>query len=141
MKILIPFLLFTLLMFRTSAQSNDELEIRKILDKQTKTWNLGNIDEFMTTYWQSDSLEFIGPDGITHGYSNILNRYKKKYTDTVKMGKLLFTTVSTKKLSPEYYFVIGKWHLKRTIGDVGGMFTLLFKKIKSKWVIVTDHSS
>ena len=141
MKRLIPFLLFILSIFRTSAQSNNESEIRKILDKQTKTWNLGNIDEFMTTYWESDSLEFIGPDGITRGYTNTLNRYKKKYTDTVKMGKLFFTIISIKNLSPEYYFVVGKWHLRRTIGDVGGMFTLLFKKINSKWVIITDHSS
>jgi len=141
MKRIIPFLLLILSIFKTSAQSKDELEIRKILDKQTTTWNLGNIDEFMTTYWENDSLEFISTDGITRGYANTLNRYKTKYTDTVKMGKLFFTIVSTKKLSPEYYFVVGKWHLTRTIGDVGGMFSLLFKKIKSKWVIITDHSS
>jgi len=40
-----------------------------------------------------------------------------------------------------YYFVVGKWHLSRTIGDLDGIFTLLFKKIKDTWVIVSDHSS
>jgi len=36
---------------------------------------------------------------------------------------------------------VGKWHLTRSIGDVGGHFTLLFKKVKNRWVIVADHSS
>jgi len=26
-------------------------------------------------------------------------------------------------------------------GDVGGYFTLLWKKLQSKWVIVADHTS
>jgi hypothetical protein len=57
------------------------------------------------------------------------------------MGKLDFTILQTKRLSVLYYSVVGKWHLTRTIGDLNGHFTLLFKKIKNAWVIVSDHSS
>jgi ketosteroid isomerase-like protein len=57
------------------------------------------------------------------------------------MGHLDFEFVEFRKLSPEYYFVVGKWHLKRTIGDVGGSYTLLFRKIRGSWTIVVDHSS
>jgi hypothetical protein len=57
------------------------------------------------------------------------------------MGKLDFNIISVKRLSEIYFFVVGKWHLERSIGDVGGHFTLLFKKVKAKWVIVADHSS
>jgi hypothetical protein len=40
-------------------------------------------------------------------------------------------------------FVIGKWFLNRQAGkgNLGGCFTLLLKKMKGKWVIVSDHSS
>jgi hypothetical protein len=31
--------------------------------------------------------------------------------------------------------------LKRSIGDVRGHFTLIWRKIKGRWVIVSDHSS
>jgi hypothetical protein len=44
-------------------------------------------------------------------------------------------------LSDKNYFVVGKWHLQRSIGDIGGHFTLLWRKIKGQWVIVADHSS
>ncbi|HEY2727297.1 MAG TPA: DUF4440 domain-containing protein, partial [Parafilimonas sp.] len=76
-----------------------------------------------------------------YGWRTTLENYKKHYPDTATMGKLAFNLINLKKLSPEYYFVIGAWHLTRSIGDIGGYFTLLFKKINGRWVIVVDHTS
>lgn len=123
------------------AQSKDEIAIRKILDEQTAAWNRGDIDNFMNGYWENDSLMFIGKSGVTYGWTNTLNNYKKGYPDTAAMGKLIFNLIQVKKLSKEYYHVTGKWLLKRSIGDIGGHYTLLFRKIKGRWVIVSDHSS
>lgn len=125
----------------SSGQSKDETSIRHILDEQTKAWNKGDIDGFMKGYWENDSLMFIGKSGVTYGWQNTLNNYKKGYPDTAAMGKLFFDILMIKTLSPEYYQVVGKWFLKRSIGDVGGHYTLLFKKIKGRWVIISDHSS
>lgn len=124
-----------------AAQSKDELAIRKLLDTQTIAWNRGDVEGFMKGYWENDSLMFIGKSGVTFGYTNTLNNYKKGYPDTAAMGKLQFTLIQVKKLSREYYHVTGKWFLKRSIGDIGGHYTLLFRKIKGTWVIVADHSS
>jgi hypothetical protein len=119
----------------------DDILIKNILAEQTTAWNAGNLEEFMSGYWRSDSLMFVGNSGPTYGWENTLKNYKKAYPDTASMGKLDFDLLSVKRLSPLYYSVLGKWHLKRSIGNVGGAFTLLFKKIKKKWVIVQDHSS
>ena len=124
-----------------SAQSKDETTIRRLLEEQRLDWNTGDKEKFMGTYWQSDSLMFIGKSGVTYGWQNTLNNYKKGYPDTAAMGKLQFDILEVKRLSVMYFFVVGKWHLTRSIGDVCGHFTLLFKKIKNKWVIVVDHSS
>jgi ketosteroid isomerase-like protein len=123
-----------------SAQTNDILSIKSLLLRQRDDWNQGNVTKFMKGYWESDSLLFIGKS-ISNGYQKTLENYKKEYPDTAAMGHLDFEFVEFRKLSAEYFFVIGKWHLKRSIGDVGGTFTLLFKKIKGKWNIVVDHSS
>ena len=117
------------------------MAIRNILATQTAAWNRGEIDNFMNGYWENDSLMFIGKSGVTYGWTNTLNNYKKGYPDTAAMGKLVFTLIQVKKLSGKYYHVTGKWLLKRSIGDVGGHYTLLFKKINGRWVIVSDHSS
>ena len=138
-KILFILCLFACYNF-CNAQTNDEAAIRNAMNKQVTAWNNGNIDAFMQTYWQSDSLIFVGSK-TTYGWRATLENYKKHYPDTATMGKLSFNLIQLKQLSPEYYFVIGEWHLKRTAGDVGGSFTLLFRKINGKWLIVVDHSS
>ena len=123
------------------AQSADEKAIRGILAEQTAAWNRGNIEDFMKGYWNSDSLMFIGQNGVTYGYQNTLMNYKKNYNNADKMGTLSFDLVKVQRLSREYYFVVGKWHLKRNAGDVGGHYDLIFRKIRGKWVIISDHSS
>ena len=57
------------------------------------------------------------------------------------MGKLDLQILNIKLLGKDVAFVVGKWDLKRNIGDVGGHFTLLMRKLKGKWFIVADHSS
>ena len=139
LKLLVSFFLF----FSVSAfsQSTNEIEIRKVLTDQIMAWNRGDLDAFMQGYWKNDSLTFIGKSGVTHGWLQTLNNYKKGYPDTAAMGKLSFEILQMKKLSPEYYHVVGKGMLKRSIGDLAGHYTLLFKKIKKRWVIISDHSS
>ncbi len=138
-KLLLPF--FVLLSFAVSAQSADETEIRNLLDKQTAAWNRGDIEGFMHGYWENDSLMFIGKSGVTYGYQQTLANYKKGYPDAAAMGQLSFVLIKLMPLSPDYFHVTGKWFLKRIIGDVGGHYTLLFRKINGHWVIIADHSS
>jgi len=145
-KVFFAFLLLATTM--TFAQSKparptggNESAIRVILDNQTAAWNRGDIESFMNGYWKNDSLMFIGKSGVTYGWTNTLNNYKKGYPDTAAMGKLAFTLIQVKKLSKEYYHVTGKWFLERSIGDIDGHFTLLFRKIDGQWVIISDHSS
>lgn len=112
-----------------------------MMDVQTEAWNKADIDAFMQTYWKSDSLVFIGKGGPTYGWQTTLDNYKKRYPDTAAMGKLHFDLLQVRPLQTNYYFVIGNWHLTRSIGDIGGIFTLLFKKIDGRWVIIADHTS
>lgn len=135
------FLLFLLVSITATAQSKDEKAILKVLDDQNAAWNRGDIDAFMKGYWENDSLMFVGKSGVTYGWTNTLNNYKKGYPDTAAMGKLIFTNIKVQKLSKKYYFIVGKWYLKRSIGDVSGHYNLLMEKINGRWVIVTDHSS
>ena len=57
------------------------------------------------------------------------------------MGKLQFELMQLKPLGKKHFFVLGKWHLTRSIGDIGGFYTLLFVKEKGAWCIMVDHTS
>lgn len=121
--------------------AKDEAAIRRLMANQVDAWNKGNIDEFMKGYWRDDSLVFIGKAGPSYGYRQALANYKKNYSSADQMGKLFFDLLRVKRLSADYYFVIGKWFLKRKAGDIGGIYTLLFRKINGQWRIVVDHTS
>jgi ketosteroid isomerase-like protein len=123
------------------AQSTAEKTIRTIMAQQESAWNRGDLEGFMEGYWKSDSLRFIGSKGLTYGWNQTLQNYRKGYPDTDAMGTLKFTILSVEKLSKNSAFVIGKWHLARKAGDLSGHYTLLWRRIEGKWVIVADHSS
>jgi ketosteroid isomerase-like protein len=130
-----------LVSLRLQAQNKEVKAIEQLLNKQSAAWNKGDIDNFMVGYWNDDSLLFIGKSGLKYGYQTTLNNYKKSYPDTAAMGKLNFDLKKVNIISKYYAFVVGKWFLKRTIGDVGGHFTLLLRKIKGQWTVIADHSS
>ncbi len=123
------------------AGPSDRAEILAVMDHQEACWNEGNVECFMEGYWPSDSLMFIGKEGITYGYENTLQRYLNNYPDRSAMGILSFDVIDLQRLSPVAFHMVGKWQLQRRIGDIDGHFTLLFQKIDGEWVIVKDHSS
>jgi ketosteroid isomerase-like protein len=123
------------------SQKSDADQIRTLLNKQIVEWNKGNIEGFMKGYWESDSLLFVGKSGPRYGYKNTLENYKKGYPDTAHMGKLSFDILNIKKISADHAFVLGRWKLKRSVGDAEGVYTLIMRKIKGRWVIIADHSS
>ncbi|MEJ7586000.1 MAG: DUF4440 domain-containing protein [Ferruginibacter sp.] len=140
-KLFIPLGLLFFIVTCSFAQGKDEIAVKNLLAEQTNQWNDGDISSFMNTYWKSDSLMFIGKSGVTYGWQRTMDNYKKHYPDTIAMGKLRFELLEVKQLSASYFFVVGKWYLTRSIGNIDGAFTLLFTKKNNQWVIVADHSS
>ena len=121
--------------------SADKSAIIKNLTDAKADWNAGNLERFMESYWKSDSLQFIGKKKINFGWQTTLDNYKKGYPDTVAMGKLRFEILRVNPIASDAAFLTGRFFLKRSIGDVDGIFTLVFRKIDGKWVVVYDHTS
>jgi hypothetical protein len=114
--------------------------IKYILETQQEAWNKGDIDSFMNGYWKSSELTFIGSNGVTKGWEQTLSNYKKRYPDVKTMGRLEFETISLEMISDKAFQMIGKYTLYREEDQPSGFFTLLWKKIDEKWVIVSDQT-
>lgn len=128
-------------MLMRNGEPSESEAITAVLDRQTVCWNNGDIDCFMTGYWRSDSLKFVGSSGVTYGWQNTLDRYKQRYPNLETMGKLRFDIIELNPIATDVYTVVGKFHLSRTIGDLSGYFTLVFQRKDNQWVIVMDHTS
>lgn len=113
------------------------------MQEQENAWNDGELETFMKHYWKSDSLRFIGKSGLNYGWQKTLDNYKKSYKNKEEMGTLKFTNKSLDIVGEQTIFVIGEWKLIRadSLGDLGGMYSLIWEKKNGKWVITTDHSS
>lgn len=127
--------------YSQSSFHSEKIEIMKVLMDQEAAWNKGSIEQYMFGYWNSDSLRFIGSKGIQYSWQNTFDGYQKSYPDKATMGQLKFDIISVEQLSEKKALMIGKWHLTRDKGNIGGHFTLIWQKFEEGWRIVLDHTS
>jgi len=122
-------------------QEANKAAIMAVLMQQQNAWNQGDIATFMQGYWKSAELTFAGSNGITRGYESVLARYQRSYPNHATMGKLDFSDLEFHVLGDNAALILGKWHLARQAGDVGGVFSLVFQRFPEGWKIVHDHTS
>ncbi|MFY0630608.1 MAG: nuclear transport factor 2 family protein [Flavobacteriaceae bacterium] len=137
-------LLFILTFILSSCSSTTEQEdktaILSIIKAQEKAWSNHDLEGFMEGYWKSDSLKFYGSSGLTYGWKETLANYKKGYPTKEYTGVLKFKVKDISKIQDESYYIMGEYHLTRTIGNAFGVFMIIFKKIDGEWKIVADTS-
>ena len=103
-------------------------------------WSADRTEKYRE-YLKSDELVFSGKSGPVYGWNDTRKRYFKTYPDTQTMGKLKFTVNKIRSVSSDVAFLIGEYYLTRSTEDSYGHFTLFWKKINNKWLIISDHTS
>ena len=116
-------------------------QIATILAKQAAAWNRGDIDEFMDSYWRSEELTFSSGGKTTRGWGPTKDSYKRRYSTRESMGTLSFTELEVTPLGDAAAQVLGRWKLARDKQPVGGNFSLIFRHLDGRWVIIHDHTS
>ena len=125
-----------------AARADMEEGIKHLLVAQVEAWNRGDLEGFMAGYWNSPDLTFYSGGLVVSGWSPTLERYRNRYqSEGREMGKLDFNDLRIEMLGPASAFVRGKFHLKMSSGEQGGLFTLTFRKLPEGWKIIHDHTS
>ena len=138
------FLIISFFFVSCTAQNSvtaDKASILKVMKDQEKAWSQNNLEGFMQGYWKSDSLKFYGSRGLTKGWQQTLDNYKKGYPTKDHSGTLTFEIDDISPIETNSYWVMGRYYLKRNVGDANGNFLIVFKKIDGEWKIVADMSS
>ena len=123
-----------------TTAAEDKAAILAVMKLQETAWSQNDLEGFMQGYWKSDSLKFYGSSGLTKGWQQTLDNYKKGYPTKEHSGTLNFTVEDISKIENDTYWVMGQYHLKRSVGDANGVFIIIFKKIDGEWKIVADMS-
>jgi uncharacterized protein (TIGR02246 family) len=135
-----------------SAQGSkqDEAAIRSVIDAQVVAWNKGDVPAFMASYEDSPETTFVGTASVQKGFTQILERYKRNYTNREQMGTLTFHDLDIRLLPvssgvTEYAVVTGRFHLERTTHGAAakddGIFSLVWHKGPHGWKILLDHTA
>lgn len=118
-----------------------EKQIAAVLSAQSAAWNRGDIDGFMEHYWKSDRLTFSSGGKTTRGWEKTRADYKRRYPTRDSMGRLSFSKLEVTPIGDSAALVLGRWRLQRRRDPVGGNFSLLFRRMHGRWLIVHDHTS
>ena len=132
---------FGSILSQSQVRADDRSEIETLLSAQAADWNRGDIDAFMEHYWKSDELTFSSRGQTTRGWTGTKENYKRRYPTREQMGQLKFTQLEITSLGDSAALVLGRWQLMREQSPVEGNFTLIFRRLDDKWVIVHDHTS
>ena len=124
----------------TPNLKEDKAVILKVMKDQEIAWGLNDLEGFMKGYNNSDYLKFYGKSGLTKGWQQTLDNYKKGYPTKDHSGTLTFEIIDISPIENQSYWVMGKYSLSRRVGDANGIFMVIFKKIAGEWKIVADMS-
>ena len=125
---------------KTPNLEDDKTAILKVMKDQEIAWSQNDLEGFMKGYIKSDSLKFFGNSGLTKGWQQTLDNYKKGYPTKDHSGTLNFEIIDISPIENQSYWVMGKYFLSRKVGDANGVFLIVFKKINNEWKIVEDMS-
>lgn len=122
-------------------ESRDIAAVRAVIGAQRDAWNRGDVAGYMDGYARSPNTVFVSGDDVTRGWQTVLDRYKKNYNSREKMGTLFFSDLEITPIGTRTAIVLGSRRLRRANDEPHGRFTLIFRKTKSGWRIVHDHTS
>jgi beta-aspartyl-peptidase (threonine type) len=115
--------------------------VESVIREQETAWNAGDIDAFVDYYWRDDNLTFSSGGKTTRGWTATRDRYRERYPTREKMGRVKFSNLEFTPLGDAAAMVLGEWNLDRDEEPIGGNFTLVFRKVDDRWLIIHDHTS
>jgi len=116
--------------------------IQRVLDEQVEAWNRGDLEAFMDGYWRSPDLVFTSGGNVQRGWQTTLDRYRATYGNSPEtMGRLAFSDLEVHPLADGAAWALGRWELDNEGRTMGGVFSLVFRRLDGRWLIVHDHTS
>jgi hypothetical protein len=127
----------------TNPGTNEAVQaVQQALAGQVQAWNKGDLEKAMTFYWNSPEMLWISKKGIEKGYEEVLDMFRKDFSDSSKMGIYSYEPLHMEWLSPEAVFYVFRWKIelqgKRLMGGVSSQ---LWKNIEGNWVATSEHAS
>ena len=121
--------------------SDTQESIRARFEEATTAWNRGDLEAYLTSYWDSEETLWISRGSIIRGITAIRSTCKSLYDSPEKMGKFEIEHLEINVLTENDALVIGQWLHTVQESARKGVFTVHMRKLGGEWVVVMDHTS
>lgn len=125
-----------------AAMVTARTEIAAVLAHGARSWNAGDLDDFMSDYDPDTGTTYIARRGVLHGVPAIRQVYASRFAPGAQRDSLHFEGLEVDVLGPDLVNTIAWYVLMR--GDsvtARGPTSLVMRRRDGRWRIVHDHSS
>lgn len=117
-----------------------QAEVRAVLRSMQDAWNRGDLDQFLSAYWDSPELTFFSNGRRLVARATLASTLRQRYTQG--MGRITFGEPHFGLAGSDFAVIWGDWRLELENGVTRqGVGTAVFRYIDGRWRIVHDHTS
>lgn len=125
-----------------SSDADTKKAIESVLDQQVAAWNRGDINGFMSGYWNSPELIYVGNTKVTRGWQTLLDRYEElSKASGGQIGTLELQETQITVLSKDSALVWGTYRVLQPGQDRKGLYTLVLRRFQAGWRTIYDRTS
>ena len=123
-------------------QADPVTEVQALLDSQVAAWNSGEPDKAMSVYYDSPEMLWVNRTGIRKGYEPIRASYQRAPAQRSRLGTYSYEPLHIEQLSPNCVLFVIKWKVEANgRSTMSGVSSMVWKRIKRKWVIAAELAS
>ena len=115
--------------------------VRSVMAATREAWNRGDLAGYMAGFARSERTRHIFNRDVTVSHSAIEARFRSRYPDPSSMGTISNSDLDISVLAPDAASAFAHWTFERDGKTFAGVFTLIFRRLDGRWVIVHDHST
>ncbi|MBY0422623.1 MAG: DUF4440 domain-containing protein, partial [Parvularculaceae bacterium] len=110
--------------------------VKSTVMAQAAAWNDGDLQGFMNGFWNDPGFVFIAGSTVTRGWQETYKRYRDSYGESGDLGRLQYTDLDAKMLTPESASVVGRYAFSRGAASSAGALTLVLRRFEGAWRVV-----
>jgi ketosteroid isomerase-like protein len=125
----------------TASPKSERSAILSVISHMESAWNRGDFRGYMAGFKNPDVV-FVSGGKFQDGWQGTLDHYVRDYGGSPeRRGRLHFYNMKVDLLAPDAAMLVGQYRLERGSRVTEGVNTRLFRKIRGRWLITTNHVS
>ncbi|MCA1748072.1 MAG: DUF4440 domain-containing protein [Parasphingopyxis sp.] len=106
-------------------------------------WNRGDLEAALDGYWNSPDLVWVSRSGVSRGFAQFAEGMRADFGDAPEtMGEFTAEILDSRQIGDYGAITVARWSIDRDGEQImGGVSTMLWRRIEGEWRIVLEHAS